>query len=94
MSGGAYNYLYSHVRQGGLGGYLEELGEMRARLEASGYEAPARATREVIRALNGAERMAGALERVWHAVEWCDSGDYGEDEVRAAVAAFEPWPPP
>lgn len=91
MSGGSYNYLYSHVR--GLDAQRDDLDAMRIRLEASGYEAPARATREVIRALDSAERMAGALEKVWLAVEWADSGDYGEDQVREAVDSFVAWPP-
>ncbi len=91
MSGGSYNYLYCHVR--GLEEQREDIERMARRLEASGYYAPARATRNVLVLLDGAERAAQALEDVWHAVEWADSGDYGEHQVAAAVEAFSPWPP-
>lgn len=92
MSGGSYNYLYCHVR--GLEDQRGDIQRMADRLEKSGYFAPARATREVLRMLDGAEQMAQALEDVWHAVEWADSGDYGEHQVVAVVEKFVPWPPP
>jgi hypothetical protein len=88
ISGGSYNYLYCHVR--GLEEQREDIERMARRLEASGYYAPARATRNVLVLLDGAERAAQALEDVWHAVEWADSG---EDQVAKTVEAFSPWPP-
>ena len=94
MSGGSYNYLCWARETGELSGRRGTITEMAERLEKSGYFAAARATRNVGILLDGAERAAQALEDVWHAVEWADSGDSGEDAVREAVAAFAPWPPP
>lgn len=91
MSGGSYNYLYCHVT--GLDGRQEDIARMGRRLQESGYYAAARATRDVLRMLEAAERVAQSLEDVWHAVEWADSGDYGEDQVREVVGKFSPWPP-
>ena len=92
MSGGSYNYLYCHVR--GLEEQRADIVKMERRLESSGYYAAARSTREVLRMLDAAEGIARSLEDVWHAVEWADSGDYGEDQVQEVVAKFSPWPPP
>jgi hypothetical protein len=92
MSGGSYNYLCWH--SSGLGQQRGDIKAMAERLESGGYFAAARSTRDVLRLLDGAERAAQALEDVWHAVEWADSGDSSEDRVRGAVAAFSPWPPP
>lgn len=92
VSGGSYNYLCWHADR--LQEQRGDLGSMEHRLQSSGYYAAARATRDVIRFLDAAERAANALEDVWHAVEWADSGDSSEDRVREAVAKFSPWPPP
>jgi len=92
LSGGSYNYLYCHVN--GLDQQREDIERMARRLEEGGYYAPARATRNVLVLLNGAERAAQALEDVWAAVEWVDSGDGGEDQIVKAAEAFSPWPPP
>lgn len=92
MSGGSYSYLYCHVN--GLDQQRGDVKAMAERLEGGGYYAAARSTRDVLRFLDAAERAAKALEDVWHAVEWADSGDSSEERVREAVAAFSPWPPP
>lgn len=86
MSGGSYNYLYSHVN--GLEQQRGDIEEMAARLEKGGYGAPARATREVLRTLDAAERQAEALKDVWQAAEWVDSCDWSEDDLREAAAKF------
>lgn len=91
MSGGSYNYLCWACEE--LSSRTSDLVAMAARLERSGYYAPARATRNVLLLLEGVQEAARALEDVWHAVEWADSGDYSEDQVREAVAEFAPWPP-
>jgi len=92
VSGGSYHYLYCHVS--GLEKQRDDIERMARRLEASGYYGPARATRNVLVLLDGAELAAQALEDVWAAVEWADSGDSGEDQVAAAAGKFSPWPPP
>lgn len=91
MSGGSYNYLYCHVN--GLEEQRGDIREMAERLEKSGYYAAARATRNVLVLLDGAEHAAQALSDVWLAAEWADSGDWGEEQVREAAAKFTPWPP-
>jgi hypothetical protein len=91
MSGGSYNYLYCYVN--GLEEQRGDIEAMAERLESSSYYAAARATRNVLILLDSAQRAAGALEDVWRAVEWADSGDSGEDAVKKAVEAFAPWPP-
>ena len=92
MSGGSYNYLCWHSN--GLDQQRGDIAGMAGRLESSGYYAAARSTRDVLRFLDAAERAAKALEDVWHAVEWADSGDSSEEQVSQAAAAFSPWPPP
>jgi hypothetical protein len=92
VSGGSYDYLCWHA--GELSSRRGTVKAMAERLEKSGYREAARATRDVLCLLGGAERAARALEDVWHAVEWADSGDSGEDAVRKAVETFSPWPPP
>ncbi len=91
MSGGSYNYLYCHVN--GLEAQRGDIEAMAGRLEKSGYYAPARATRNVLVMLDAAERAAQALKDVWLAVEWADSSDWSEDQVRETVGKFSPWPP-
>lgn len=90
MSGGSYNYLCWNTDVYELGQRRSEVEAMAKRLEAMDYPAAARATRDVLRLLDGASRCASSLEDVWHAVEWRDSGDYGDDQVAEAVAKFKP----
>lgn len=90
MSGGSYNYLYCHVR--GLEEQRGDLESMARRLEGLPYAAAAAfETRRCLRMLDELERVAQSLSDAWHAVEWWDSCDYAEDQVRAVV---EPWRPP
>jgi hypothetical protein len=92
MSGGSYDYLYCHVN--GLEAQRGDIERMARRLEAGGYYAAARSTRDVLRMLDAAERIAHSLHDVWHAAEWVDSCDWGEDQLLEAVEKFSPWPPP
>ncbi len=89
MSGGSYDYL-AH-RGTHLGRYTGALERMAQRLEGLSWAGPAAAeTRRVIRMLDEAERLADTLEAPWHAIEWWDSNDWGEDDARKDV---EPWRP-
>lgn len=83
MSGGSYNYLYLNVPE--LGGHREHLEAMAARLDGLPYAAKAAAATRQILAVLDDEALAG----VWQAVEWWDSADYSEDQVREAVAEYE-----
>ena len=92
MSGGSFNYLYSHA--GGLEDQRGDIEEMaRLLVTVEGGERAARATRDVLRLLDGAERIAQSLSDVWLAAEWWQSCDYSEDQVREALAGFKPYPP-
>ena len=92
MSGGSYNYLYCHVN--GLEAQRGDIEAMRDRLnelEREGVPGAARAarlTRYVLIHLDLAEQRAQELADVWHAVEWRDSCDWGDDTMREA---FEAW---
>jgi hypothetical protein len=80
MSGGSYDYLHFHAPE--LGGHRGQLEAMAERLEELPYAGGVAAATRHILAVLGDE----ALANVWRAVEWWDSGDYGEDQVRDAVA--------
>lgn len=93
MSGGSYNYLYCHAS--GLEAQRGDIEAMRDRLQGlEGSKAPgaakaARATRMVLNHLKLAEDHAQQLAEVWRAVEWRDSGDWGDDELLGALQDFE-----
>lgn len=97
MSGGSYNYL-CHAFD--LDDLLEKRGslrEMADRLAGLGYaEDAAKETEELLALLNQwrvrAEVRRNRLAAVWKAVEWLDSGDSGEDDVREALAAYRGEP--
>ncbi|WP_331763094.1 hypothetical protein OG571_47195 (plasmid) [Streptomyces sp. NBC_01369] len=92
MSGGSYNYLYCHVA--GLEAQRSDLEAMRDRLaelereQVPGASKAARLTRYVLIHLDLAEAKAQELADVWHAIEWRDSGDYGDSQVEEALAKF------
>jgi hypothetical protein len=87
VSGGSYNYLYLNAPD--LGGYRSHLEVMAERLEGLPYATEAAvATRLILTALDDK-----ALADVWHAVEWWDSGDIGEDQVREALAEYQQGKP-
>ncbi|HEX7824721.1 MAG TPA: hypothetical protein VF477_07470 [Mycobacterium sp.] len=88
MSGGSYNYVCWHSR--GLDFHRGDIVAMAARLEGLGYASEVAAdTRKVLELLDEAETVAKRLEDVWHDVEWCDSGDCGEERVRKTIAEYQ-----
>jgi hypothetical protein len=91
MSGGSFNYLWCHVN--GLEGQRGDIEEMARVLEEFDHDGvtgmlAARATRDVLRLLDGAERIARQLAEVWHDVEWWQSCDYGPDSVADELRKF------
>lgn len=92
MSGGSYNYLYLHT--GGLEAQRGDIEAMRDRLQGLAEQGVPRAdlaveqTRAILAHFDLAEEKARALSDVWHAVEWRDSCDYGDDQVREALAKY------
>jgi hypothetical protein len=88
MSGGSYNYLSSQAYRGDIN--QSDLRDMAERLEgfAPGTVAAA-ATRALLEAILHIESSSYELGDVWQAVEWWDSGDWGEDQAREAIATYE-----
>ncbi|WP_330172964.1 hypothetical protein OG875_04795 [Streptomyces sp. NBC_01498] len=93
MSGGSYNYLAEHL-PGDLEarrGSIEAMRDRLAGLEADQVPGAAKAhrlTRYVLIHLDLAEMKAPELADIWHAVEWRDSNDWGDDTMREA---FTEW---
>lgn len=89
MSGGSYNYLYSWPED--LTSRRNDLEEMAKRLEGLAWAGPAAAeTRRIIHLLDEAEATARTLHDAWHAIEWWDSCDWGEDQAREDVEPYRP----
>lgn len=92
MSGGSYNYLYCKDSDALLN-EERELTSMAERLAELGYaEDAARETEELLLIIRQAkiriDVRARRLSGVWHAVEWWDSADSGEDGVKHALDAY------
>lgn len=88
MSGGSYDYLYTRARP--LGDQRNDLERMAIRLEGLPWAAQAAAaTRRCLTAIDDAERLAESLYDVWHAIEWWDSGDWGEERARQNVEGYQ-----
>lgn len=98
MSGGSYNYLFAASPSLLVEQHEDNLRRMADRLAALGYaEDAARETEETILIIRQMEvRLQARINRladVWHAVEWWDSGDRGEDGLRAALEAYRSGTP-
>lgn len=93
MSGGSYDYLCYDDDLATLAENRTRLEEMAERLEGLPWaRVPAEQTRRLVYALDILDsriRNATELRDVWHAVEWWDSCDYGEYQVREAVRKYE-----
>lgn len=91
MSGGSYNYL---CYKDGIEIFerKEELNSMRERLTKLGYLDAAKETESVLLIMDSFEvRLQARLDRmrdVWQAVEWCDSGDSGKEDVENAIEKY------
>jgi len=86
MSGGSYNYLCD-LDDTNLLDKQDDLQRMFDRLDRLGYaKDAARETQELLLIIrqfqNRASLIADRLRDVWKSVEWWDSGDWGEDEVK------------
>jgi hypothetical protein len=93
MSGGSYDYACFARELDELLGHVHNLEALRDRLAGLPYaRAAAVETERLVAKLRSWEVQARvAAERlgpVWHAVEWWDSCDSGEDRVREAVENF------
>lgn len=85
MSGGSLSYLYLK-EPGDLFNHVEDLETVEQELLQRGYTDIARDVRRLIEYILTAENrisvLADSLRDVFHAVEWCCSGDYGESSLR------------
>lgn len=93
MSGGSYDYLCWAQDLEDINGKRYALREMADRLAGLGYARDAAAeTEELLVLLQQWEVRAQVrvkrLSDLWRAVEWWDSNDSGEDEVREALAKY------
>jgi len=92
MSGGSYSYLcYKDADQ--ILEHLSEIEDMRDRLAGLGYaEDAAQETAELILIINQCfdriDEITVRLAAVWKAVEWWDSGDSGEDDLKKALVEY------
>lgn len=93
MSGGSFDYLcYKEGSELFDYSVQRSMREMAAELTERGAQDAAAETEQLIRfvehALRQVEPRREALAAVWRAVEWCTSGDIGEDGVEAALARY------
>lgn len=93
MSGGSYNYLCTKDVDE-LTPHNDDLAHMIERLDGIGWATAAaantRAVRDKLRAFHDEiQALLTDLEPVWHAVEWRDSGDWDDDQLRAALVRYE-----
>ncbi len=92
MSGGSYDYLYSKEADD-LFSSPYRLEEMAERLAGLGWAADAAADAHDLVAIIRTQkvRIDAAMARlrdVFHAVEWWDSCDWSEDQVRAELSKY------
>lgn len=100
MSGGSYNYLSTAADVHGIGGLLqrqEDLRSMAHRLDGLCPEAAAEtrlfveggtAEQQAASVFHGIDTRLERLEPLWKAVEWRDSGDWGEDQLARALEDY------
>ena len=84
MSGGSWNYLYSSDIENLMNERkLNDLQDMADRLAGDGYTDIAKDVQRLVEYVRSAmvriETLFEMLKPVLHAVEWYDSGDYGEE---------------
>ena len=91
MSGGSYNYL-CHKDANDIHEHRQELNAMRDRLIELGHLDAAKETESVLLMLDDFYvRLQARIERlnpIWRAVEWCDSCDWGKEDVIEAVEKY------
>lgn len=92
MSGGSYNYLFTKDAHD-IMAYDGELSDMCDRLAGLGYaDDVAREATELLLVTRQSrvriESIQKRISDVFHAVEWWDSGDGGEDTLAKALARY------
>lgn len=94
MSGGSHRYLYRHLEPSELGERISDIRDMAELLDTlDDGEHAAQATRDVVQLLEIASRIATTLERIWHDIEWWQSGDQSRDAIAESLAKFGTYTP-
>jgi hypothetical protein len=93
MSGGSWNYLYcKDVDELMNGSSTELLQDMADRLNSAGFEDVAKDTQRLVEYIKSAsiriETLFEALSPVFKAVEWFDSGDWGEETLNNEILKY------
>lgn len=93
MSGGSWDYLYSKdIDELINGSSTELLQDMADRLNSAGFEDVAKDTQRLVEYIKSAsiriETLFKVLSPVFKAVEWFDSGDWGEETLNNEVLKY------
>ena len=93
MSGGSWNYLYcKDIDKLMNGSSTELLQDMVDRLNSAGFKDIAQDTQRLVEYIKSAsiriETLFEALSPVFKAVEWFDSGDWGEETLNNEVLKY------
>lgn len=93
MSGGSWNYLYSKEIDDLMNGPSTELlQDMVDRLNSAGFKDVAKDTQRLVEYIKLAsiriETLFETLSPVFKAVEWFDSGDWGEETLNNEILKY------
>lgn len=93
MSGGSWNYLYcKDIDELMNYSSVETLQDMVDRLNSAGFEDVAQDTQRLVEYIKSAririETLFEVLSPVFKAVEWFDSGDWGEETLNNEVLKY------
>lgn len=93
MSGGSWDYLYcKDVDELMNGSSVKTLQDMVDRLNSAGFEDVAKDTQRLVEYIKSAsiriETLFETLSPVFKAVEWFDSGDWGEETLNNEILKY------
>lgn len=89
MSGGSYSYLCYDSLEDVARKHAGPLRDMMERLEELDPDAPVAVhTRAIFAQLEVLAAQVDALRGVWQAVEWRDSGDFGDYQMMDAIKEY------
>lgn len=93
MSGGSLSYLFcKEVDELFLQSNIENMEHAERYLLRAGYKDIAKDVRRLIEYVESAKNRIGVLHEelsdVFHAIEWCMSGDYGKDSMIKALERY------
>lgn len=87
MSGGSYNYLF-HADSSDIGNKTEDLTDMINRLKQLGFEHVSKDSQIILDTVKTLDDMIDKIRNVWQSVEYCDSGDWGVEEIKDEVDKY------